>query len=81
MNTVIVNGMRHEVLPLSEAGPELGSVLLWRDHRRVYRLLCRDGDEYVMRNVRHPTVFEAFPISIVEHEFCPIRLIEADVVQ
>jgi hypothetical protein len=72
MWTITLNGEQFEVLPARMKKLEPGVALCWRDHRRAYRFLCKDGNDYIMRNMRYPDNFEAFSESIVEREFHPI---------
>ena len=72
MQTVMVNGVKYQVLPAGRKALEHGEMLYWREHRRAYRFMCLDGDDYIMRNARHPDLFDVLSRDVVEGELQPI---------
>lgn len=69
MKTIVVNGKRCELLPFGGGEPEPGTVIGQRYGRRVYRVLCADGDDYILRNVRNESILMALPRAEVIEEF------------
>ena len=60
---VTVNGEPCALRPLAEGDVAPGAMVRCRQGRRVYRVLCEDGPDVVMRNARHPELFDACPRS------------------
>ena len=75
MKTITINGKQHVARPMSEAEACIGAVVRNRFGRGAYRILCFDGADAIMRDVRRPesvVIWEADQIPrdflIVEQE-------------
>ena len=64
MKTIHVNGEPFQVIPLRGRGVEPGDVV-----GRVYRVLCTDGDDFILRNVRNESIVIALTQREVVEEF------------
>lgn len=69
MKTIHVNGEPFQVIPLRGRGVEPGDVVGQRFGRRVYRVLCTDGDDFILRNVRNESIVIALTQREVVEEF------------
>ena len=69
MKKVIVNGRACRVTSFDGRRIDPGIVIGQLEGRRVYRVLCLDGDDVIARNVRHENILEAFRKSEVLNEF------------
>ena len=56
--TVIVAGKRYRTRVPRAADAVPGTWVRSVFNRCAYRLVCEDGDELVLRNIRHPDLFE-----------------------
>ena len=68
--TILVNGEPYRKSSLHDVDFGPGTIIAQRFGRRVYRVLCQDGDELVVRNVRHPSLFDALPLDTLKEEYC-----------
>ncbi len=68
--TIHVNGEPYRKSSLRDADFGPGTIIAQRFGRRVYRVLCQDGNELVVRNVRHPGLFDALPLETLRDEYC-----------
>lgn len=69
LKTVMFNGEPREARPLTERDMAQGTLLRHCSGRATYRLLCRDGDEAVLRNVRYPDRIAAWPVEALARDF------------
>lgn len=76
MKHVRVNGEVYTARTMRIEDVRPGTIVRGIEHRRVYRLLCEDGDELIMRNVRHPDLVEVAKTSYVL-ENCWVLISEA----
>ncbi len=59
--TVTVNGKRYEAVRLSARDLKPGALVRYRENRKAYRIVCFDGEDAVLRNMRKPSLLEAEP--------------------
>ena len=69
MKTIQVNGEPFRVISLRGHGIDPGDVVGQRFGRRVYRVLCADGSDFILRNVRNESIVIALPQQEVVDEF------------
>ncbi len=69
MKTITVNGEKHTLELFRERDVETGMVIGQRYGRRVYRVLCFDGDEVIARSVRNAGIIVAMSVDEVLDEF------------
>ena len=73
MKSIVVNGERCRLVPFdrrnAEDAVEVGCVIGQLFGRRVYRVLCFDGDDVIARNVRNDSLIVALTRSEVADEF------------
>ena len=60
-------------LPAGESRLQPGTLIGQRFGRRVYRVLCYDGDEIIARNVRHADILVALSAVEVAEEFALVQ--------
>ena len=65
----IVNGQKYDVVRLRKEDLVPGVFVREAVGRRAYRVLCIDGEEIVMRNLRKPALFEAVSLSDIDRDF------------
>ena len=58
MKRTTVNGETYEVLPLREGDVAPGALVCGAHVRKAYRVLVRDGGEWVLRDMRHPHIVD-----------------------
>ncbi len=63
MRNVALNGNKYVVRPLREEDVRPGALLAGKFNRKVMRVVCFDGDDAILRNVRHPNLTEVEPAS------------------
>lgn len=63
MKRVRVNGEVFVTSPLRCENICPGTLVRGYENRRVYRIVGKDNDDYVLRNVRHPDLFEVASAS------------------
>ena len=56
---VIVNGRRYSTAPMTEEDMRPGAFIRWKESRRAFRIVCIDGDDVILRNIRKPNLLEA----------------------
>ena len=61
MMRVTVNGERFEAVPLNEGDVRPGALVRWKESRRAFRIVCLDGDDVILRNLRKRDLLEATP--------------------
>ena len=69
MKNIIVNGRTCRLSPFGDRPVVPGAIIGQLYGRRVYRVLCFDGDDVIARNVRHEDIIEAFGYDEVLDEF------------
>jgi hypothetical protein len=72
--TIRINGREFRARPMREGEAAHGALLRDRNGRNVYRYLCDDGAEAVLRNVRRPERFEAWDASRLARDFLLVEM-------
>ena len=67
--TIVLGGKRYEVRRTREGDLAPGSYFRDRFGRNVYRFLCMDGDDMILRNVRTPGLIYAQPVDSLFDEY------------
>ena len=68
MRFVTVKGNRFEVVSLREGDLRPGAVVRWKESRKALRIVCFDGDDAILRNMRRPDLLEVAPRESVLEE-------------
>ena len=61
MMRVVVNGNNYETLTMNADDIRPGSFVRWKESRRAFRIVCLDGDDVILRNLRKRDLLEATP--------------------
>ena len=69
MKIKTVNGERCSLAPLGKRDLLPDTMIGQRFGRRVYRVLCLDGDDVIARNVCNPSLLVAIPCEEAAAEF------------
>lgn len=73
MKLVTVNGKPHKLRSMTTADLKPGTLIRPFENRSVYRIVCRDGEEYIVRNVRYAGLIEAVEADeIVSRYHCVV---------
>ena len=63
MSQVIVNGQPYAVEMLTDENLVPGTCVREYRTRKALRIVCQDGTDLVLRNMRHPDLLEVVPIE------------------
>ena len=63
MRKVMVKGEPYVAGPLRDADVRPGALVSGIFNRRAMRIVCLDGDDVILRNLRHPDLLEAEPLA------------------
>lgn len=66
MAVVRINGVKHRVRRIERADIVAGALVKPRENRNVYRVICSDGGDIIVRNVRTPSILVAVPARDLE---------------
>ena len=73
MKLVTVNGKPHKLRAMTAKDLKAGTLIRPFENRSVYRIVCQDGDEYIIRNVRYAGLIDAVePDEIVSRYHCVV---------
>lgn len=60
---VTVLGKRYSCKALEKRDVKPGALIRWQVNRSAYRIVCLDGDDAILRNLRSPHLLEAVPAA------------------
>ena len=63
MRRVVVKGEPYHAVPLKEGDVRPGVLVAGTLNRRAMRVVCLDGPDVILRNLRFPAVLEAEPLE------------------
>lgn len=69
MKKIVVNGEPFETWPLEDEDIQAGTLLGGKMTRKAMRIVCLDGDDAVLRNLRHKSLLEAEPICNLSRHY------------
>ena len=72
---MIVNGEKYRMINGGISDVEPGDLLYGRNSRRAYRVIHIDGDDAILRNMRHPDLLEAMPVEGIGEFYCRMELV------